>query len=77
MLMASFRNLERKLNRLDDWLFRKLWGDSETRISTTKKCKFEEHLEDKEKRLLSVFATKEIQDQVMKEYEFARRHHLL
>ena len=75
--MGSFRNLERKLNRLDDWLFRKLWGDSETRISTTKKCEFEEHLEDKEKRLLSVFATKEIQDQVMKEYEFAIRHHLL
>lgn len=75
--MASFRNLERKLNRLDNWLFRKLWGDSETRIFPTKKCKFEEHLEDTEKRLLSVFATKEIQDQVMNEYEFARRHHLL
>lgn len=75
--MFFFKNLERKLNRLDDRIFRKLWGNPEDRISKTQKCKFEEHFADKEKRLLSVFATKEIQDQVMKEYEFAKRHHLL
>ena len=75
--MAVFKHLERKLNRLYDSAFRKLWGDPENRISQTQKCKFEEHFSNKEKRLLSVFPTKEIQDQVMEEYEFAKRHHLL
>ncbi len=75
--MAFFKNLERKLNQLDDRVFRKLWGEPESRISEAQECKFEENLADKEKRLLSVFATREIQEQVMAEYEFAKKHHLL
>lgn len=75
--MAFFKNLERKLNQLDDRVFRKLWGEPESRISKAQECKFEENLADKEKRLLSVFATREIQEQVMAEYEFAKKHHLL
>ena len=75
--MAFFKNLERALNRLDDWAFRNLWGEPASRISEPQKCKFEEHLADNEKRLLSVFATREIQEQVMAEYEFAKKHHLL
>ena len=72
-LMAVFKHLERKLNRLYDSAFRKLWGDPETRISPTQKCKFEERLSDKEKRLLSVFATKEIQKEFPKEQELKEK----